>query len=191
MSTPYQDEFTFQFERELWAETSFKLTYINREFRDQFQDYDLNRAPDDLGRCRWATTINNDTVEQVVSGDPDYDPAFAPGDGIYPMTAPVRWRCLATRTAAATPSRIRSPTRTGWNARTEFRTSTCRTPAGARCTSWATSTGSTTRRYVLELVRRQYRSWEMQASYTWSEAKGDGEDFNQALGNDRSLLEDE
>ena len=45
--------------------------------------------------------------------------------------------------------------------------------------------------YVFELVRRQYRSWEMQASYTWSEAKGDGEDFNQALGDDRSLLEDE
>jgi hypothetical protein len=45
--------------------------------------------------------------------------------------------------------------------------------------------------YVFEIIRRQYRSWEMQASYTWSKAKGDGEDFNQALGDDRSLLEDE
>jgi hypothetical protein len=40
---------------------------------------------------------------------------------------------------------------------------------------------------VAELIRRQYRSWEMQASYTWSEAEGDGEDFLQELGDDPSL----
>ena len=31
----------------------------------------------------------------------------------------------------------------------------------------------------------------MQASYTWSTARGDGEDFAQSLGNDRSLIQDE
>jgi hypothetical protein len=41
--------------------------------------------------------------------------------------------------------------------------------------------------YIVELVRRQYRSWEMNASYTWSEATGDGEDFFQELGDDPSL----
>ena len=40
---------------------------------------------------------------------------------------------------------------------------------------------------VLEIVRRQYRSWEMNASYTYSEAKGDGEDFFQELGDDPTL----
>jgi len=40
---------------------------------------------------------------------------------------------------------------------------------------------------VLELIRRQYRNWEMQASYTYSTAEGDGEDFFQELGNDPSL----
>ena len=44
---------------------------------------------------------------------------------------------------------------------------------------------------VLALTRRQYRSWEMQASYTWSRIIGDGEDFQQSLGDDRSLLLDE
>ena len=43
---------------------------------------------------------------------------------------------------------------------------------------------------VLELVRRQYRNWEMHASYTWSEARGDGEDLFQELGNDPSLNTD-
>ena len=31
--------------------------------------------------------------------------------------------------------------------------------------------------FVLALTRRQYRGWQMQLSYTWSEAIGDGEDF--------------
>ena len=44
---------------------------------------------------------------------------------------------------------------------------------------------------VLELVRRQYRSWEMNASYTWSEATGDGEDFFQELGDDPTLRENQ
>ena len=38
--------------------------------------------------------------------------------------------------------------------------------------------------FVAELTRRQYRSWELQASYTWSKAKGDGEDFFQEIGDD-------
>jgi hypothetical protein len=44
---------------------------------------------------------------------------------------------------------------------------------------------------VLELVRRQYRNWQMNASYTWSEAKGNAEDFDQDLGNERNRVEDE
>ena len=44
--------------------------------------------------------------------------------------------------------------------------------------------------YVIELVRRQYRSWQMNASYTWSKAVGDAEDFNQILGNERTLFEE-
>ena len=33
--------------------------------------------------------------------------------------------------------------------------------------------------YVLEVVRRQYRGWELQGSYTWSKSVGNGEDFGQ------------
>jgi hypothetical protein len=45
--------------------------------------------------------------------------------------------------------------------------------------------------FVLELIRRQYRSWELQGSYTWSMAEGNGEDFRQFIGLDQSLLDDE
>jgi hypothetical protein len=44
---------------------------------------------------------------------------------------------------------------------------------------------------TLEFVRRQYKNWQMEASYTWSKATGDAEDFNLALGDDRSTLQDE
>ena len=40
-------------------------------------------------------------------------------------------------------------------------------------------------------MRRQYKNWQMQASYTWSKAYGQAEDFNLALGDDRSTLQDE
>jgi hypothetical protein len=43
--------------------------------------------------------------------------------------------------------------------------------------------------FVLEVVRRQYRGWEVNGSYTYSKAEGDGEDFFQELGNDPSLRE--
>jgi hypothetical protein len=44
---------------------------------------------------------------------------------------------------------------------------------------------------TLEFVRRQYKNWQMEASYTLSRAIGDSEDFSLLLGNDRSTLEQE
>jgi hypothetical protein len=44
---------------------------------------------------------------------------------------------------------------------------------------------------VLELVRRLYRGWQLESSYTWSKARGDAEDFDQLLGNDRTTADDE
>jgi hypothetical protein len=38
------------------------------------------------------------------------------------------------------------------------------------------------RAFVLELIRRQHRNWEMQASYTWSTARGEAEDFARSVG---------
>ena len=44
---------------------------------------------------------------------------------------------------------------------------------------------------TLEFVRRQYRNWQMEASYTMSRAIGDSEDFSLLLGNDRSTFDEE
>jgi hypothetical protein len=39
--------------------------------------------------------------------------------------------------------------------------------------------------YVLEFVRRQFKGWQMEASYTWSKAVGDAEDYDLQVGDDR------
>jgi len=45
--------------------------------------------------------------------------------------------------------------------------------------------------FVVELTRRQYRNWQMNASYTWSEAVVDAEYYRQVLGDDRTIVNDE
>jgi len=45
------------------------------------------------------------------------------------------------------------------------------------------------RGFTLALERRQYRSWEMRASYTYSEARGSAEAWDPMFGDERTLLE--
>jgi outer membrane receptor protein involved in Fe transport len=47
--TPYQDELSFQIERALWTESSISVMYIERRYRDQFQDVDINHLLGDPG----------------------------------------------------------------------------------------------------------------------------------------------
>jgi TonB dependent receptor/Carboxypeptidase regulatory-like domain/TonB-dependent Receptor Plug Domain len=44
LQTPFTDEMTVGFERELAPEVSLKITYINRKFRQQLQDRDINHS---------------------------------------------------------------------------------------------------------------------------------------------------
>jgi outer membrane receptor protein involved in Fe transport len=47
------------------------------------------------------------------------------------------------------------------------------------------------RSFALELNKRLHRNWQMQASYTYSRAQGQAENFGSALGNDPSTRDDE
>ena len=44
LQTPYSDELTLGFERELAPELSLRFTYINKRYRDQLQDRDINHS---------------------------------------------------------------------------------------------------------------------------------------------------
>jgi hypothetical protein len=44
LQTPFVDELTFGFERELAPEVSLRITFIDRKFREQLQDTDINHS---------------------------------------------------------------------------------------------------------------------------------------------------
>jgi hypothetical protein len=183
LKTPYNDEWTLQVEREIAQETSVKLTYVNRRFRDQLQDYDLNHVAGDYGRCILQLTLTQPTIQPVDPSDPDYNPALAPGDGLLddcigelevrpPATEGSTEPIVLQRPDGVTDLYVQNP---GWG----------------DILLVSNVNEIQYEGYSVEMIRRQFRSWEMQASYTWSRAVGDGEDFNQALGDDRTLVEDE
>lgn len=97
MKTPFTDEFTIGFERELAPEWSLAVTYIKRTGRDQLQDVDLNHyaqdrnndgvLDDNFGRVGGAEDpeaadnagINFGTSAVIPDGQPDlfaYNPFF-------------------------------------------------------------------------------------------------------------------
>jgi outer membrane receptor protein involved in Fe transport len=188
LSTPYQDELSFSFERMLWPETSVKLTYIKRDYQDQLQDIDVNHRYGDEGRCKIAPTLGqptvvasngaNDTIIDPYTFEEYVDTDPGPGDGRIDDCMGEIIRIGGTlgydrEVPDGKPDLyVMNP---GWGEilllgnfnKTEYEA------------------------FVLELVRRQYRNWQMNASYTWSEAVGQAEDFTQLQGNERNLREDE
>lgn len=153
LRTPFQDERSLSFEHEVGAEAALKLTYIERKFRDQFQDTEINRALGDLGRCMVNRRPDQPWVDVSQGPDGVLDDCVNGGDG-----APDFY---------------------------------LQNPAWGDILLVGNFNTTRYKAVVLELVRRQYRGWQMESSYTWSKAIGDAEDFNQILGNDRTTVEDE
>lgn len=187
LKTPYQDEFVVSFEREIARETLIRASYVKRKFRDQIQDVDINHTTGDKGRCVYNETTRQPTVitspgvgQQWIdpySGEIITDTEGGLGDGILDdctgrairldNSLPPRWRAEPD---GLPDLYVLNP---GWSEILEVG-----------------NTNSTDyKAFVLELVRRLYRNWQMAMSYTWSEAVGDAEDFNQVLGNERNLFD--
>jgi hypothetical protein len=181
--TPYQDEVTFSFERELWPESSIRLTYINRKFRDQIQDRNVNVQTGDYGKC---ATIGQQILNSALVvpspglGAGDTDPGL--GDGQLDDCSGVTVLVGATDVLGSNAIPLQIP-----DGKPDL---FVRNPFWGGVFEVGNNNEIDYEAVVLELVRRQYRNWEMNASYTWSEAKGDGEDFFQELGDDPSLNTD-
>lgn len=198
LDTPYQDEWTLGFEREIFAETSISIDYINRRFREQLQDINLNRAPGDYGRCVVPTAAAPEEVVPIVDpGDPDFqaipyqnDVRYTYGDGILDDCAGEKIPLPPSASAGEGADRIENP-----GSRLEQADGIAdlyvQNPGWGDIFLVGNYNKIDYEGVVVALTRRQYRSWQMQASYTWSKARGDGEDFQQLLGDDRSLLTDE
>jgi hypothetical protein len=201
LSTPYQDEFTFSVERELWAETSVTVTFIDRRFRDQIQDVNTNLEVGDYGRCQAQQLTptgptppvipspgSGQAIKDLYSGATYIDSDPGDGDGREDD-------CVGRRTTVSA-----DPTEPDCDPSDPFcsNLSFIQQPDGLtdlyiQNPFWGdifligNFNEIDYQAVVVELIRRQYRSWEMNASYTYSEAEGDGEDFFQELGDDPSL----
>lgn len=194
--TPYTDEFTLGFERELpIPETSFSVTYIHRNFKQQLQDIDLNRTVADYGRCVLTVSAGTEPV-QTSPGTGTYEDPYHPGtfiedtdpgdgDGILDDCAgellpisegtpgdPFNRGDLVERPDGRPDLYIRNPQ---WGPIYEIGNYNSGRYDGVQ----------------LQLIRRQYNGWQMDASYTWSRNVGQAEDFEQVLGNDNANLDDE
>jgi hypothetical protein len=204
LSTPYQDEYTFSLERELWPETSVRVTYINRKFRDQIQDQNINVAMGDYGRCASQGTqivfqdqggltvptypsLGGGEGSGVMLTDPwtgeiyeDTDPGV--GDGRIDDCAGITYFVGGTDQFGLTSYRIQKP-----DAKNDLYV---QNPFWGGVYEIGNINETDYEAVMLELTRRQYRGWEMNLSYTYSEAEGDGEDFFQELADDPSLRRD-
>jgi len=188
LRTPYQDELSFSVERMLWQETSIKLTYLRRKYRDQLQDIDINHQVGDEGFCVIAEGMSQSvvipspgegqTLYDRYTGEEYFDTNPGRGDGIIDD-------CMGDIRRVGGTLGIDVPLPDGLPDLYVLN------PGWGELLYVGNFNTSEYKAFVLELVRRQYRSWQMNASYTWSEAIGDAEDFDQLLGNERTLFEDE
>ncbi len=172
LETPHQDEFSLSFEREIATETSITLSYLHRKYAAELQDTDLNHVPLDAGRCNATSPSPGDRL-----------PVIGPADGIlddcagkleyHPMDPADPNDDIRLEEPDGIPDLyIQNP---GWG-----------NVLLVGNLNEAEYDG-----FTFELERRHFRNWELQGSYTWSKVIGDGEDFNQSVGNDRTLIEDE
>jgi hypothetical protein len=175
LRTPYQDELTLTFERELAAETSMQVLYVKRRYRDQLQDTDINHVPADFGTCILAHRPGGQTLD-VSTRDGILDDCTGkfvvvgrrPGEDPDPF---------------GREGRIERP-----DGVPDLYTLN---PFWGPVYRISNTNASDYEGITLAFDRRQYRGWELHASYTWSISTGNGEDFDQFFGDDNSNLDDE
>ncbi len=167
LQTPFTDEFTIGFERELSANWAVSLTYINRKSHDLLQDVDINHFTRDLN----GDGIADDNFGKVIAPG-DFDPG-QPGDG--PGDGGPGDEDMAGNLVA--PDGL--PDQFAYN------------PFFSEILRVGNFNSSDYRSVQLVLTRRLSRQWQMNASYVWSEAVGDAESFDSILGDDVGTVENE
>lgn len=164
----YTDEYGIGVEREIAPETTLRVRYLNRRFEDKLQDVDVNRRPVTKERADRLLTDNFRELlecETIVQNGVEY----------ADCSGQIR----------RTDSGLFLPASDG---RIDLERLS---PAYNQVYEIGNFNSATYEAYIVELERRYYRNWELRASYTWSEALGQAEEYNQALGDDLTNSDDE
>ncbi len=172
LQTPYTDEWTLGVERELATHWAGSVTWIHRTATDLLQDQDINHIT-----CTQHGQINVDP--RIVCGNTLEDDRFgATGE-------------LAVRSPDGPLGGGSFLFGRGFNL-----------PNGApdlyvvnnsfnQILRIGNYNSSEYDAFEVKVVRRLHNNWQMQFSYTWSEAFGQAENFSTAAGNDPQTRDDE
>jgi len=160
MKTPYTDEVTLGFQREIAPEVSVSFNYIRRKFRDQLQDIDVNHTVRKReGRLTCDTTPDGycDTFGLTARNTGN---GGSEGGGK-----------ADTRLSDTYPDLFIN----NFNFNQIFRIGNFNVQDYVG--------------YELQLVRRLSRKWQMTTSYSFSKSTGQAESFNSESGDDPALTE--
>ncbi|MGH9870684.1 MAG: TonB-dependent receptor [Candidatus Polarisedimenticolia bacterium] len=176
LRTPYTDEFTLGFERELAPEWSLSFTYINRKAQDLLQDMDVNHVT-----CPQFGQLGVDP--RLVCGDGgvlETDRFGDAGGGFSGAAAGITGGNFGFNAAGGGVL--------AKNGAPDLYTVNNSFNQILRISNFNSSTFES---YELQVVKRLHRNWQMQASYVWSKAFGQAEAFAAAVGNDPETVDDE
>jgi hypothetical protein len=187
LKTPYNDEYTLSAQRTFLQENSISLTYVRRSFKRQLERHNLNNITGDYGRCvlpqspsdkALVASPGTGTVIDAYTLLPYQDTDPGDGDG---------------RLDDCSGKTVPSPDSPGVQVQRMDGTPDfyILNPAWGDIRELGNNNTAEYNGVTLEFVRRQYKNWQMEASYTLSKAIGDSEDFSLLLGNDRSTLTQE
>jgi hypothetical protein len=198
LKTPYNDEYTISAQRTFLQENSISLTYVRRSFKRQLERHNINQVPGDFGRCVVPQTADQNALEDSPgNGQQVLDPYTLtyyedtdPGDGDGRLDDCTGRQVSSEDTAGGgegggggTGGVLQRP-----DGVPDFYVLN---PTWGDIRVLGNQNTAEYEGLTLEFVRRQYKNWQMEASYTLSRAIGDSEDFSLLLGNDRSTLEQE
>ncbi len=176
IETPYMDEITLGFETEIATETSLKLSVTKREYRKQLQDIDINHyaydyGPNDPTRCnRTEGAIDLQYIGQTDGIWDDCTGKVRLGAGVDPFGKQIT-------TIKFFPDNL--PDLYVAN------------PFFNQIFMIGNYNDATYKDFTMEVIKRRHHHWELEASYVYSVAKGQAEDYNQGLGDDPTTLDDE
>jgi hypothetical protein len=148
------------------------VRYLNRKFYDKLQDRDVNRGPVTWEKAQQVLPLDwlrNRCEEPIVIGGVEY----ADCTGEFDIREGSNFQVQVLEEGDGRPDlEVLSP-------------------YYGRVLEVSNLNEATYEAYIVELERRYYRNWELRASYTWSEALGQAEEYSQALGDDLTNTEDE
>jgi hypothetical protein len=166
LKTPYSDEFTIGFSREIAPEMSVSINYIQRKFKDQLQDVDVNHT----ARKPGANGASCPPDRVTVSGYCDTFGATAQA----PPTG-----------SGGEAGSGRSDERRG-DTYPDLYINNLNFNQILRVGNYNVQDYNA---IELQFVRRLSRKWQMDASYVFSKATGQADSFNSESGNDIALTE--